>query len=134
MTTVIVSKKQIDIITSAYYFYEAEADLIFGPKRNKDFNKIGQILWEANYKSSTNEAQFEIPEYNFTYSAATLCQIYKAIEALDHQSRASLLYRKSEAKKILTGLKELIGYKIITSLREYQEAEWLVKEDRNIIA
>ena len=81
MTTVIVSKKHIDIIVTAYYFYEAEADLIFGPRRNKDFNKVGQILWGANYKSSINEAKLQLPEYNFNYSAATLCQIYKAIEA-----------------------------------------------------
>jgi hypothetical protein len=127
MTTVIVSKKHIDIIVTAYYFYEAEADLIFGPRRNKDFNKVGQILWGANYKSSINEAKLQLPEYNFNYSAATLCQIYKAIEALDHQSRGTLSYRKSEAKKILIGLKELIGYKIISSLREYRDAEWLIK-------
>ena len=68
MTTVIVSKKHIDIIVTAYYFYEAEADLIFGPRRNKDFNKVGQILWGPNYKSSINEAKLQLPEYNFNYS------------------------------------------------------------------
>ncbi len=132
MTTVITSKKHIDIIVSAYYFYEAEADLIFGPRRNKDFNQIGRILWRANYKSSINDAKFQLPEYNFTYFAATLCQVYKAIEALDYQSRDILLYRKSEAKKILTGLKELISYKIIASLQEYRDAEWLIKEYKEL--
>lgn len=129
MSTILVSKKHIDVIVTAYYTYEVEADIIFGTNRNKNFDKIGQILWKHNYRSfsMTNNTAKKEPKYYFTKRPANLWQVFKAIESLDRQSCNSTNYNRSKAKKVLNSLRELVMRKIVTSSQEYNKAESLIK-------
>ncbi len=130
MSTRIVSKKHIDIVVTAYSLWKPDLDLILKSK-DKTLDKVGQILWKENYKSSTSRDQqiYQIPKYSFTRCPANLWQVFRAIEALDSNSAGSLSYlKKSEAWKILDRLKGLIMYTITTSSQKYRKAEWLIED------
>jgi hypothetical protein len=129
MSAFIVSKIHIDSIITIASLQTCNSvkEII---NKYKNFDLIGQILWNENHKSVNyryNE-NHPTPTYSFRYKFVDLGQALKAIDCLDYQSCEHPDYQESEAKKILDILEQALLSKMKNSHPQYEKAAWSIEE------
>lgn len=129
MSAFIVTKTHIDAIVTTISSQTCYSVKELVKNYQANFDLIGQILWNENYKSvnyryNENEPN---PTYFFSYKFVNLGQSLKAIDCLNYQSCEHPDYEKSEAKNILNTLGKVLLGKMKELNTEYQKAEWLIE-------
>jgi len=130
MSAFIVTKLHIDLIVTVLAEKKCYSIKKVLEKYNHDFDKIGQILLDENYRSvnyrySEND---KTPKYKFAKykGRISIGQALKALDCLDYQSCECSDYDDSEAKEIITTSQFFFLNEIKCRDLEYQKSEWCI--------
>lgn len=128
MSAFIVTRTHIDAIVTTLFEQECSSikEILKNYGNNQDL--IGLTLWNENYKSVNYryEENDSTPQYIHRPKVVKLMQSLKAIDCLNYQSCEHPDYRKSEANKILSTLKDVLLNKMKNSNPEYEAATWSI--------